>query len=72
LADREDCSFRVDLPSLERQHRGIHNQLGFAVQFCYLRFPERTLGVEEVPPPEILGLVAAQPVLSCFGMVGTC
>ena len=24
---------------LIRQHRGIHNQLDFAVQLCYLRFP---------------------------------
>jgi Domain of unknown function (DUF4158) len=27
---------------------------------CYLRFPGRTLGVEEIPPPEIIGFVAAQ------------
>jgi TnpA family transposase len=45
---------------LIRQHRGIHNQLGFAVQLCYLRFLGRTLGVEEVPPAEIVGFVAAQ------------
>ena len=31
---------------LIRQHRGIHNQLGFAVQLCYLRFPGRTLGAQ--------------------------
>jgi TnpA family transposase len=42
------------------QHRGIHNQLGFAVQLCYLRFPGRALAVEEVPPPEIVGFVGAQ------------
>jgi hypothetical protein len=45
---------------LINQHRGIHNQLGFAVQLCYLRFPGRALAVEEVPPPEIVGFVAAQ------------
>src|SRR5258708_9476812 len=44
---------------LIRQHRGVHNQLGLAVQLCYLRFPGRTLGVEEVPRPEIVGFVAA-------------
>jgi Domain of unknown function (DUF4158) len=37
--------------NLIRQHRGIHNQLGFAVQLCYLRFPGRTLSVPNLAFP---------------------
>src|SRR5450432_3452821 len=43
-----------------RQHRGAHNRLGIAVQLCYLRHPGRALGVDETPPPALLGIVAAQ------------
>jgi TnpA family transposase len=43
-----------------RQHRGAQNWLGIAVQLCYLRHPGRALGVEETPPPSLLGLVAVQ------------
>ena len=50
---------RVDR-TFVRQHRGAQNWLGIAVQLCYLRQPGRTLGVEEVPPPTLLGIVAAQ------------
>jgi TnpA family transposase len=43
-----------------RRHRGDHNRLGFAVQFCYLRFPGRLIALDEVPYPPILGMAAAQ------------
>lgn len=43
-----------------RQHRGDHNRLGIAIQLCYLRYPGRTLGVDETPPPTLTGIVAAQ------------
>ena len=43
-----------------RQHRGAANQLGFAVQLCYLRYPGVMLGAEEAPFPPLLRLVATQ------------
>ena len=43
-----------------RRCRGDHNRLGFSVQLCYLRFPGRLLGLDEVPYPPILGMAAAQ------------
>jgi hypothetical protein len=43
-----------------RRCRGNHNRLGFSVQLCYLRFPGRLLGLDEVPYPPILGMAAAQ------------
>ena len=46
--------------SIIRQHRGAANQLGFAVQLCYLRYPGVMLGAEEVPFPPLLHLVATQ------------
>ena len=46
--------------SIIRQHRGPANQLGFAVQLCYLRFPGRVLGVDERPAGPLLEMVAAQ------------
>ena len=44
--------------SIIRQRRGPANRLGFAVQLCYLRFPGITLGVDELPSPPLLKLVA--------------
>ncbi len=46
--------------SIIRQRRGPANRLGFAVQLCYLRFPGVILGVDELPFPPLLKLVAAQ------------
>lgn len=43
-----------------RAHRGGHNQLGIAVQLCYLRYPGRTLTASETPYAPMLGIVAAQ------------
>jgi TnpA family transposase len=42
------------------QRRGDHNRLGFAVQFCYLRFPGRVLREDEQPPMAMLDFVAGQ------------
>jgi len=49
----------IDL-SIIRQRRGPANRLGFAVQLCYLRFPGIVLGVDNLPFPPLLQLVAAQ------------
>lgn len=43
-----------------RQRRGPANRLGFAVQFCYLRFPGIILGVNQPPFPPLLKRVAEQ------------
>ena len=43
-----------------RQHRGDHNRLGIAIQLCYLRHPGRALGVDETPPPALIGIVGVQ------------
>ena len=34
--------------------------MGFAIQLCYLRFPSIILGVDELPFPPLLRMVAAQ------------
>ena len=46
--------------SIIRQRRGPANRLGFAVQLCYLRFPGVILGVNELPFPPLLRMMAAQ------------
>lgn len=46
--------------SIIRQRRGSANRLGFAVQLCYLRFPGIVLGIDELPFPPLLKLVADQ------------
>ncbi len=46
--------------SIIRQRRRPANRLGFAVQLCYLRFPGVILGVDELPFPPLLKLVADQ------------
>lgn len=43
-----------------REHRGGHNQLGIAIQLCYLRHPGHTLAAEAIPSAPMLGIVAAQ------------
>ncbi|MDP9317432.1 MAG: Tn3 family transposase [Chloroflexota bacterium] len=40
--------------------RRPHNQLGFAVQLCYLRFPGRSLQAGEPVPSPVLAYIAAQ------------
>jgi TnpA family transposase len=46
--------------SVIRQRRSGANRLGFAVQLCYLRFPGIVLGVDQLPFPPLLHLVAGQ------------
>lgn len=46
--------------SIIRQRRGATNRLGFAVQLCYLRFPGIILGIDELPFPPLLKLIANQ------------
>ena len=46
--------------SIIRAKRGARNQLGFAVQLAYLRFPGRPLSAEDVPPPQLVSFIARQ------------
>ncbi len=46
--------------SLIQQHRGAANQLGFAVQLCYMRYPSIILGVDEIPSVMLLAFVSQQ------------
>ena len=46
--------------ALIRQRRRDANRLGFAVHLAYLRFPGRVLGIEEIPPADILSFIADQ------------
>ena len=40
--------------------RGDHNQLGYALMLCYLRYPGRVLRAGERPPARLLDFVASQ------------
>ena len=46
--------------SVIRQRRGSHNQLGFAVQLCYLRYPGFALPMDAEPPASLLNIVGRQ------------
>ncbi len=50
---------RADLAAVERR-RGGHNQLGYALQLCALRYPGRLLRPGELIPTEVLRFVADQ------------
>ncbi|EKD7602514.1 Tn3 family transposase [Agrobacterium pusense] len=49
----------ADRLEVELRRRG-HNQLGFAVQLCLMRYPGRTLLPNETPPAAMLNYVAGQ------------
>ena len=49
-ADRLEIGFR----------RRNHNQIGFAVQLCLMRYPGRTLMPSETPPVTMLNYIAGQ------------
>ena len=45
--------------ALIRQRRRDANRLGFAVHLAYLGFPGRVLGIEEVPPADMLAFIGS-------------
>src|ERR1700732_1729519 len=45
---------------LIRQRRRDSNRLGFAVHLAYLRFTGRAIGIDEIPPADILSFIAQQ------------
>ena len=53
-------TFSPDDMALIRERRRAANRLGFAVSLAYLRFPVRVLGVEEMPPADMLAFIAGQ------------
>ena len=48
-----------DLALIRRRRRDA-NRLGFAVHLAYQRFPGRVLGIDEIPPADVLSFVAGQ------------
>jgi hypothetical protein len=40
--------------------RRPHNQLGYAIQLCIMRYPGRVLGMDEDPPAAVVAYVAEQ------------
>lgn len=40
--------------------RGARNQLGFAVQLAYLRFPGQPMSADDVPLPQLVSFMARQ------------
>jgi TnpA family transposase len=40
--------------------RRPHNQLGYTVQLCIMRYPGRVLGMDEDPPAAVVAYVAEQ------------
>ena len=49
----------ADLLEIQLRRRE-HNQLGFAIQLCLMRYPGRALLANEVPPKAMLDYVAEQ------------
>lgn len=49
----------ADLLEIQMRRRE-HNQLGFAIQLCLMRYPGRPLLANEIPPKAMLDYVAAQ------------
>jgi len=48
-----------DLALIRRRRRDA-NRLGFAVHLVYQRFPGRELGIDEIPPTDVLSFIAGQ------------
>ena len=48
-----------DLALIRRRRRDA-NRLGFAMHLAYQRFPGRVLGIDEIPPADILSFIASQ------------
>ena len=62
--DEDGLIRHCSLSSADRLEIGLrrreHNQLGFAVQLCLMRYPGRVLATDETPPRAMLKYVAEQ------------
>lgn len=62
--DEDGLIRHYSLSSADRLQIGLrrreHNQLGFAVQLCLMRYPGRVLATDETPPRAMLKYVAEQ------------
>ena len=47
-----------------KQKRDDHNQLGFALQLCALRYPGRYLNADDILPKELIDFIGVQIGLS--------
>ncbi|WP_281036010.1 MULTISPECIES: DUF4158 domain-containing protein [unclassified Mesorhizobium] len=61
----------ADLLEIQLRRRE-HNQLGFAIQLCLMRYPGRPLLANEVPPKAMLDYVAGQIGASSTGIQVVC
>ncbi|TIS98541.1 MAG: DUF4158 domain-containing protein, partial [Mesorhizobium sp.] len=63
-ADEDSLIRHYSLSPADRLEVGLrrreHNQLGYAVQLCLMRYPARVLGPDEIPPRAMLKYVAEQ------------
>jgi len=63
-ADEDSLIRYYSLSPADRLEVGLrrreHNQLGFAVQLCLMRYPGRVLAADETPPRAMLKYVAEQ------------
>ena len=50
---------REDLDLIFRK-RSDHRRLGLALLLCYLRYPGRVLGADEIPPVTLVSFIARQ------------
>ncbi|MBZ6078262.1 DUF4158 domain-containing protein [Microvirga sp. WGZ8] len=65
ISDDEESLIRHYTPSPQDRiqaevRRRPHNQLGYAVQLCIMRYPGRVLGMGEDPPAAVVSYVAEQ------------
>lgn len=63
-ADEDSLIRHYSLSPADRLEVGLrrreHNQLGFAVQLCLMRYPGRVLAADETPPRAMLKYIAEQ------------
>lgn len=56
---RQQTFSGTDLP-LIHQYRGVAKRVGFAMQFCYFRFPKMVSGLERLPAVTVLKRLSAE------------
>ena len=54
------CTLSEADTAMIRRCRGDHSRLGYALMLCYLRYPGRSLRINERPPAALISFVAEQ------------